>query len=345
MADRFEDQVATTIEEIRSNAMTWQSLDAEERVRRIRQHLLDRAGTYGKSPQVFARGILAAVPEPEAGRERSAAQRPPAEGAGARAQDPPLRRAGSAVDQIMDLVHELTEAEVSQLLDRLRGLEIIPPPSSTPPPQAVQVEVSDDALRALAAGLGIRTMDELPRRNDLEPRQQAPRALPDIESELAGKGIRRFELTPDRLVFALGHLADAVAEWVKENEDPPQGLGETIRTQRLHREKVAPAEKLIMFLAGRESQGVLRDGLRNYFEPYRALAAKFTDFVWKFVRLASLVSPTRIESDLLPTKSMWGDSSKQLWAKYSERFRDLSGKGFGRDFESTRIWLLKEWLA
>lgn len=345
MPDVIGEQVATTLEEIRSRAMSWQTLDPEERIRRIRQHLEEKAAAIAVTPREFAERIAAEVPEPEARPDRAATSgaskvvAPPASNL-APPQDP--------VDQIMDLVTELSAGQHAQLLARMASLGLLPPPILPPAkeeaPRPVSVsrgdsELGDEAFRVLASGLGVAVFD------DRFGGEKAAVPLKAIADALDADGIRRQDLTSDRLAIALGALAAAVGAWASENELHPKGLGQTLRLERRQRLMSRPDEQLRMYLAGRGSHEEFGEGVREYFEPYRELSERFTTLVDRLFGLAMKLEPARIERDSGTTRS-WplGDNSKQCWATYMERINELKSKGFGGDPERTRGWLIREWL-
>jgi hypothetical protein len=354
--------VSATIDEIRSMGPAWQSLRREERFDNIRRILIARAQQAGFSLDEFARETVAQVPSPAATAAGPAPAHP--EPMAPTSGKQPVAPA-DPVDQIMDLVPSLSPDQVRQLLVRMRGLELIPHEA----PRLVRVspvgraELSDGAIRALAHGLDVPIFEDRDGEDraatwGAEPVGRPLLPLKVVLEALGTKGVRREELSADRLAFALGHLSAAVNDWAAENETPARGLGQTLRTVRPQRRMVVPVELLWQYLAAPETasepsgvelidspDAIYGAELSRFFEPYRELAEKFGELVKRLAKLALALSPPSIERKAPPKPMLAVDNSRQLWTTYVEQYGDHKRKGFIESEEQIRHWLMKEWLG
>lgn len=333
---------------MRAAAFAWEGLEPQERRRRIREYLLRQAESASLDPEAFAAAVAKALP----GESGPAADASPSPRPEARLRDD---LPSDPVDRIIALTEALSPVDRRRLIERMRALDMLPPvaptvvvqrpvepapapaPAPSVPPPAVAARssggasLSDGAFLTLAAAFGVQSGG----------RRGAPMSIEEVEAALAKQGVKRSLLTVDTLATALGHLAKGVASMSEEGEQNAHGLPEAIRTV-LPNSRRAPVEELKNYLAGVRDADRLHDYIDEYFEPYRQLSRRLPDLCRRIKALADKLSPKDFEKN--PPKSWSGVAYDKLWEQYRERFASYERQGFGNSEESTRAWLLRQWL-
>jgi len=345
MASQTNEVVSKSLGEIRAAAAAWEGLEPQERRRRIRDYLMREAESHSIEPQEFAIAVAAALPtESAAAAPDAAASRSQSAEKDGLPADP--------VERIIALTQALSPVDRRRLLERMRTLDLIPPvpPAVAAPrpadpvvrapaavsqaaPAGTSQAIGDSAFLALAAAFG----------RHRDARRSSTLSVAEVEAALARQGLQRSALTADKLATALGHLSKGVASMSEEGEQNGHGLPEAIRTV-LPNSRRAPIEELKNYLAGVGDANRLHNYIDEYFDPYRQLSQRLPELAHKMKKFADSLSPKEIEKN--PPKS-WGGSVAydQLWERYRERFTAHEKQGFGSSDESTRAWLLKQWLG
>lgn len=352
MATQVPEIVSTALGEIRAKAASWDGLDPNERRRLIRDHLTRQADAVSVEPSDFAQAVLAAIPSSETAAAPALAPAP------APVPEPEPR---DPVEHIIERMQALSPVDRRRLVERMRALDMLPtipqivvpvapvPPAAVapkpvePPPQPVQppapvrvaassgVAIGDEALLALAAGFGIAASAK---RGTTIP-------IAEIEAMLARQGLKRAQITADALAIALGHLAKGIASVSEEGERNANGLPEAIRAV-LPNSRRDPVDQLKNYLSGVVDADKFHDYVDEYFEPYRQLSRRLPDLCFRLKTVADKLSPRDCEAKV--PKSWSGPDYKKLWEVYSERHAGYVKQGLGGTVESTRVWLMQQWL-
>jgi hypothetical protein len=344
MANQLDDLVSTSLGEMRAAAFAWEGLDPSERRRRIREYLSRQASSVSLAVEEFAAAVVAAVPEGGSPSTAAAAPTPlPVR------EEPPK----DPVEDVVGRIQKLTPVDRRRLLEQMRALDMLPPvPPPQPQPVAVRAPepppqpatqpprvpvssgaaISDEAFLALAAGFGVQTTG----------RRSEPMSVSEVEAALARQGLKRSLLTADSLAIALGHFAKAVASMSEEGEQNAHGLPEAIRAV-LPNSRRAPVEELKNYLAGVREADRLHDYVDEYFEPYRQLSRRLPDLCRRLKSLADRLAPKDFEKNA-PKTLMGAMAYDKIWEQYKERYATYARQGFGESEESTRVWLLRQWL-
>lgn len=362
MAKQVQELVSTSLGEMRAAASLWETLEPQERRRRIREYLVRQASSASIEPDEFARAVAESLPGPPGGVPEAASM-PPARMRQVEVEPEPK----DPVLRIIELTQALNPADRKRLIDRMRDLELIPTPAPlpapapipssapvakpvevAPPPQPAPAPrpisapigvatsggaaVGDAAFLALAEGLGV----------SVSRKGGGTLSVEEVEAALAKQGLKRTYLKPDALAFALGYVVKSLATHSEEGQQNPNGLPQALWTV-FPNIKRAPVEQVKIFLAGGSDPDKLNNYLEDYFEPYRELSRKLPDLCRKLKSVAEKLSPRDLERN--PPKSYLGAVAwDKVWEQYKERYSNYAKQGFGETEDSTRAWLLKQWL-
>lgn len=205
------------------------------------------------------------------------------------------------------------------------------PSPRTEKPQS-QGRLGDDAFVTLAAGLGV----------PLHRADGAIASVEEVESSLAKRGVKRSEITMERLAFAVGLLAKGLAAHSEEELRDPNGLPHAIESVYPNT-KSEPVAQVRGFLAGATDATGLESYVDEYFNPHRELSLRLPQLCRGLQRLAEDLSPQRLQEGA-PRAMMGGLDFRAVWQLYRKRYENYSNEGFGVSLDQTRAWLLKQWL-